>query len=302
MFVKKFNEKLKKITIEKFPYTNVIGLSRSILALGTLLTLLFNPLSNIVHEHIDNGLINPFLSEISTAKKYNFFLLLGFDNIIIMKWLAIIILGVTISGFYIKITSLLHWYIAISFLYFSSIIDGGDQIASILSLLLIPLLLTDKRKNHWSKTNPYQSPLNLFGLFSIWAIRLQVAVIYFHASVGKIPENEWSNGTAIYYWFNHSVFGMPIWFSSFVNQILSNSIMVSFATYGVIILEVMLFLGLTASIKYRKRLLILGLIFHLNIIIFHGIFSFFFSISAGLILFLYPTYQHLNLKLWFQKK
>ncbi len=36
--------------------------------------------------------------------------------------------------------------------------------------------------------------------------------------------------------------------------------------------------------------------------LYHGIFSFFFSICAALILFLYPTYQSISFKLWFLKK
>lgn len=296
------NKKIEDLSLKKFPYTNVVGLSRSIIALGTLLTLLFNPLSNIFHITIDNKIVNPLLNPISPLNNYNFFILVGFENIIFMKWIAICILLITISGYFIKITSILHWWISLSFLYFSSIIDGGDQIAAILTFVLIPLCITDPRKNHWNDIKHFSSSKNIIGLFSIWIIRLQVAIIYFHAAIGKFNVTEWSDGTALYYWFNHSVFGMPIMLSHFINPILSSYVLISFLTYGVILFEILLFLALTSSEKYRKIILPFAVAFHLGIILFHGIFSFFFSISAGLILYLYPTYHYLNFKLWFQKK
>ncbi|WP_345138819.1 sporulation-delaying protein SdpB family protein [Flavobacterium ginsengiterrae] len=300
--IEKINNRIKTSCLELFPYTNTVGFARSILALGTLLTLVLNPISILFHKKIDGTIINPVLNPIIPINKYNFFTLCGFDNIIYMKGLAIIILCITISGYFIKITSLLHWWVCISFLYFSSIIDGGDQIASILSFLLIPFCLTDPRKNHWMYIKPNDSAKNIIGLFSIWIIRIQVAIIYYHASLGKLSVAEWVNGTAIYYWFNHSVFGMPTGISAVMNKLLSNPIIVSLLTYGVIILEILLFLGLAASVKYRKTILCFGILFHFFIIIYHGIFSFFFSICAALILFLYPTYQSINFNLWYQKK
>ena len=300
--LEQINTKIKNVSIKLFPYTNVVGTARSILALGTLLTLVVNPISTLFHKTFDGKIINPMLNPMIPLNKYNFFVLFGFENIIYMKWLAIIVLSITISGYFIKLTSILHWWICVSFLYFSSIIDGGDQIAAIISFFLIPLCLTDPRKNHWTITEPFESQKNIIGIFSIWIIRLQVAIIYYHASLGKFAVEEWSNGTALYYWLNHSVFGMPTYISMLMNRLLSNYLLMTVLTYSVIILEILIFLGLTASIRYRKILLYFAIPFHLLIIYFHGIFSFFFSITAGLIIFLYPTYQSLNLKPWFQKK
>ncbi|MBS7233704.1 hypothetical protein KHA90_22060 [Flavobacterium psychroterrae] len=300
--IEKINSQIKTSCLELFPYTNTVGFARSILALGTLLTLIANPISLLFHKEIDGTILNPLLNPVIPINEYNFFTLLGLDNIIYMKLLAILILCITISGYLIKITSLLHWWICISFLYFSSIIDGGDQIAAILSFLLIPFCLTDPRKNHWKHIKPNDSAKNIVGLFSIWIIRIQVAIIYYHASLGKLSVPEWVNGTAIYYWFNHSVFGMPISISVFMNKLLSSPVIISLLTYTVLALEILLFLGLLASVKYRKTILCFGILFHFFIIVYHGIFSFFFSICAALILFLYPTYQSINFKLWFLKK
>ncbi|CAI9429391.1 HTTM domain-containing protein [Candidatus Ornithobacterium hominis] len=292
----KIENRIRLLTEKYSPFTNVVGLSRSLLALGLLLTLLSTDINTLVHKYNDGNLVNPLLNESVALNKYNFFILFGYDHLNLMKYLAIIILAIVISGFWFKITSFLHWWIAISFLYFSSIIDGGDQINAVISLMLIPVLLFDKRKNHWEKMNNEISVRGIIPIITIWIIRLQVALIYFQASVGKYFVPEWADGTAIYYWWNHTVFGMPIIISNSINFALSNSFVVSFITYSVLILEILIFLGLTANLKYRKIILFIGIFFHFSIIIFHGIFSFFFSITACLILFLYPTYQNINFK------
>ena len=295
------NLKIKRLSITKFPYTNVIGLARTVVAIGTLLTLIINPISNLYHKKYDGTLINEKLNGIDTFCKYNFFTILGDKYVNLMVYLAIIILLVTVSGYFIKITSLLHWWISISFLYFSSIIDGGDQIATILTFLLIPICLTDPRKNHWTKIKPFAATQNIFAIVTTWIIRLQVAVIYFHAAISKMAVPEWENGTAIYYWFNHSVFGQPQYLS-FINNFLSNYIIVSIATYGAIMLEIAIFLGLFAKMRYRQKILICGITFHFIIILIHGIFSFFFSISACLLIYLIPTHNNLNFNIWYPKK
>ncbi|WP_313000540.1 sporulation-delaying protein SdpB family protein [Chryseobacterium gleum] len=291
--------KLRVLAFRNSPYTNVVGLSRSLIALGTLLTLLVNPVDTLFVRKISGSFIIPPLQN-EFANKINFFYLLGNQDLALMKWFAIIILTIVISGYLQKITCLLHWWISFSFLHTAAVIDGGDQIATILTLLLIPICVLDNRKNHWSAKIEEYRVTNLISICFMYIIRLQVAIIYFHASVGKFAHPEWANGTAIYYWLHHSNFGMPDYFY-FLNPFLGNSFFVTGLTYGVLILELLLFLALFASKRYRLSILIVALIFHLFIILFHGIFSFFFSISAALILYLYPTNKNFELK-WSQKK
>ena len=280
------------------PYTNLVGLARSILAVGTMLTMMLNPAYYFFNKSVDGVYFNPLLDlEKVPMNHFNFFLIFGVDNAALMKWIAVLILLVVVSGYFMKITSILHWWIAASFMLSSSVLDGGDQIAAILSFLLIPICLTDPRKNHWHILKVKRiSPKNLLAILSVWLIRLQVAVIYFDASVGKFPAEEWANGTALYYWLNHSSFGITDIWRPLLNPILSDVFILPLMTYGVMLLELALFLALLASVKYRKRILPFALGFHFFIIIFHGIFSFFFSIAAAAILYLYPTYEHIVFK------
>ena len=294
MKLKLIEEKIKEFSVLNFPYTNIIGLARSILAFGTMLTLLSNKTSVLIQRSSEGDLFNPMLNPIAPINKFNFFLLFGVEYFPYMKILAIAILIIVITGYSIKVSSLLHWWVSISFFFCSSVIDGGDQITTILTFLLLPLCLTDKRKNHWEKTRPYSSTLNIVGLSSVYFIKLQIAIIYFHAAVGKLDVEEWSNGTALYYWFNHSFFGASDNLIPIINFSLSNSWIVTALTYGVLIFEVLLFLCLLASEKIKRMVLIPAILFHFLIIIFHGIFSFFFAVTAGLILYLLPINKPLK--------
>jgi antimicrobial peptide system SdpB family protein len=296
MQLTQLNNQIKSWSLSAYPYTNVIGIARSMVALGTLLTLLVNDISVFMPVHANGDLVSPLLNPLAPINQYNFFLLLGFEHVVIAKWIAIILLAIVISGYYPRITCLFHWWISISFIYFSTAIDGGDHIAAVLTLLLLPLCLTDPRRNHW-KTNHIKrnSPLNLFGLLSVYLIRIQIAGIYLHAATGKFASNEWMDGTSLYYWFNHSIFGMPAWIATLLNPVMSNSIGITAMTYSVIVLELMLFAAIGMSVSRRKKLLPFAIGFHFAIILVHGIFSFFFSIGAGLVLYLMDTSKNVSI-------
>ena len=296
-----FEDKLRQISLTNYN-TSLLGLSRSLLAVGTLLTLLINPTENFIYELQDGVYLNPLLSTVTGFNKYNFFLLLGFENIFIMKILAIILLLLVVSGYYIKLSSIFHWWICVSFIMFSSAIDGGDQIANNLTFLLVPICLFDKRLNHWHKSKSLlESNLNFIPITFALLIRLQMAVIYFHSATGKFNVPEWSNGTAIYYWLNHTVFGMPYLLEGITNELLENKFIVVTLTYCSMILELILFLSLGMNYSKRKYLFIPAIIFHFLIVVYHGIFSFFFSMAAGLIFLLLDASKNLKIKRYEQE-
>ncbi len=68
-------------------------------------------------------------------------------------------------------------------------------------LLLLLITLTDPRKWHWS-TSPLEGKRTLgkiTAFISYFVIRIQVAVLYFHSTVAKLSQQEWVDGTAVYY-------------------------------------------------------------------------------------------------------
>jgi len=119
-----------------------------------------------------------------------------------------------------------------------------------------------------------------------------MCLVYFHAGVGKIGKEEWSNGTAVYYWFNDPTFGMPDFVRPLLEPILANPLGVITVTWGVIFLEILLFMAIIMNDKPRYFLFYPGLAFHLLIIVIHGLFSFFFAMAGGLLLYLWVDNEY----------
>jgi antimicrobial peptide system SdpB family protein len=268
-----------------------LGLARSLLAFGTFLTLLVN------NPHLlFKSQVKPFLdNQLIPINFINLFILIPDQYIVYAKLLACLALLLVMSGWRPRLTCILHWYISACFLNAALDVDGGDQIASDLSLWLIPIGLLDNRKWHW--IDAYVLPRtelgyakNIFVNFNFLVIRLQMAVIYLHAAVGKFTVPEWINGSAIYYWSRHPEFGMGDTQFRLLRPLFQSSFLLFLLDWLVMILELLLFMGLVMDRKYYKKLFILGVCFHFFIIWIHGLVSFFFSMAGGLTLYFLVDY------------
>lgn len=213
--------------------------------------------------------------------------------------IAISILLLVIAGWRPRITGILHFWVAYSFLSASAVIDGGDQICSNLTLMLIPITLLDKRKNHWYRNNPSYSPYaNILSNLVYFVIALQISFIYLNAATSKFSVSEWSNGTAVYYWLIDPYFGLNSWQSWLLKPFIVNPIFIFIITWSVLAVELLLFAGIFIHKKYYKVLFFSGIILHLSFLLFLGLFSFFFAVTGGLVLYLlvpyisYKNYQY----------
>jgi len=268
------------------PFTNVYGLARAILAFGTLITILFNDIYTLFDKEIFTK-----LSELDTfLTKVNLFSLLGYENLLFSKIIIALILIVVIIGYFPRYTGILHWWVAFSYNSLSILIDGGDQLTSVLTFLLIPITLLDSRKNHWLNSNKKSSlNTNLIANIFIGIISLQMSIVYLQAAMEKLYKlNEWVSGTALYYYMNDPLFGTPDWLLTVLTPLL-NSKLVFFLSWSVIILELSLFCAFFMNKKKRLVLFYLGFLFHFMIILNFGLFSFFFAMLGGLIIYLLPT-------------
>jgi len=282
--------------MERFdPWAPTIGVARSCLALGTLLTLAFNhpdllfrPASGVPAEMVPNCI---------GLARWSLFCLLE-DHLNLARWIAVAGLAVVISGWRPRWTGVLHWWICVSFSASAMVVDGGDTVAGVLALLLIPVTLTDRRRWHWSRpslshthsssdppseTSPYMAWVALSALV---AIRIQVSGIYLHAAVGKVAVPEWADGTAMYYWLTDPTFGAPQWLSGIVGPLLTQPLSVSLLTWGVIVLEFFLFAALVMPRRAWHIPLVCGLGLHLSIALIQGLVSFGCSMVAALLLYL----------------
>jgi antimicrobial peptide system SdpB family protein len=266
-------------------FTNVYGLARSLLALGLLLTLLFN----------DIQLLLPYENYQHQIK--DLFLMFDYKYIRYLKIMLCVCLLWTISGYTPYITGIIHFWISYSFFHAINAVEGGDQISVGLSALLVPITLADNRVNHWGgrlirTRNSYYVDYFCYSCFIM--IKFQMCLLYFDSGVEKLKVSEWAGGTALYYWFTHHSFGAPEWLSHSIGYCFKNGWFVASLTWGVIALEVLLFAAIFMNQKQKLVLFVFALIFHFMIAIVHGLPTFGLAMSSGLILYLVPFDKNIN--------
>jgi antimicrobial peptide system SdpB family protein len=268
------------------PWTNVYGLARSVLASGLLLTILFSEESAIFYD--SSASINMVLP--ADLSKIGLFNILS-DQLLLAKFISIGALLWVISGYLPQVSCFFQWWVTFSFMISAPTMEGGDQINNIICLLLIPVCVFDNRLNHWYRAkDSNRTRRKLVAWSCIAVICLQISIIYFHACVSKFAVPEWSNGTAVYYWATHNIFGVSYSIKSVVSDLLSNSVIIILITWGTLLLELLLFAWIfVRRNRWNWRILfIAGVGFHFMIIVFHGLVSFFIAMLGALILYLVP--------------
>lgn len=271
------------------PWTNVYGTARSLLALCTLGTLLFSSTATLFRPALGVPPA-PYCDGIAAGSIY---CLVGPDQLWLARLVSIAVLIVVASGWRPRWTALPHWWVAASLAVSATIPDGGDQIAQLAALLLLPLCLTDPRRWHWQAAPAADSAAaaphwRVLGWSSVLVVRVQVAGIYLQAAVAKFGVEEWADGTALYYWMTDPAFGAPGWAEPLVAPIITSSAVVVF-TYGAMLLELVLFMALVMPRQRWAPLLVAGLVFHGAIALLMGLLSFGFAMAGCLLLYLRPV-------------
>ena len=268
------------------PWTNVYGLARSMLALATLLTLLADSGERLFHPLVvdDAGLFDR--GAVVGASLF----FLARHHLLAAKVLAIVVLLLVIVGWRPRITALPHWWVSYSFAASASMVDGGDLVASTLTLLLLPVALTDTRRWHWTGTGSAGVAASIAAQTGWMLIRVQIAVVYLFAAVLKFPSEEWSNGTALYYWWRNPSFGAP-GFLRPLTEWLGRTVLVVPVTWSVLLLELALAAALVAPLRFRARLLPVAILFHVGIALVHGMPTFALIMSGALVLYLRPAWR-----------
>ena len=276
------------------PWSNVYGLARSMLAVATLLTLLANPAGQLFHPLIVD---DPGIFDRRAIDGLSLFLLAR-EHLVLAKIVAVIILLLVASGWRPRLTALPHWWVSYSFAASASVIDGGDLVAATLTLLLLPVALTDRRRSHWRGIGDGNLAESVAAQTGLMLIRFQVSVIYLFAALLKLRSEEWANGTALYYWWTHPKFGTwgPFrWLTDLVGP----TRLVVPLTWGVLVLELCLAFALLAPVRFRNRLLPVAVLFHVGIALLHGLPTFALTMGAALVLYLRPVWRPFSLpELW----
>jgi antimicrobial peptide system SdpB family protein len=265
------------------PFTSVVGLARTMLALATAGTLAATAPQVIFSPAAEVAEIPPVCGAERAA---SLFCTLPREDLTLMRWAAVVLLLVVASGWRPRVTGVLHAWVAWSLQASGVLVDGGDQVASNLALLLVPLTLADARRWHWSDDDTSGSVARVVAQVSLFAARLQVAGVYFHAAAGKFGHEEWSDGTAVYYWFTHPFFGAPAWLRGPLTSALEVGVVVALIAWGTIVLEFFLAAAPWLPRRTQRMLFPMGVALHLGIVLIHGLVSFVTTMWAALVLLL----------------
>jgi len=284
------------------PWTNVYGVARTLLALSSALTLLFNESTTLFRPVA--GMLKHAPSCSTVAQKAALYCWSP-KHLDVTRLVAVGLFLLVASGWRPRFTGILHWWLALSYQLTGSTMEGGDQAAAVLTLLLVPVTLTDSRRWHWAPAPAPTRTLrlgasgrafaSLIALSAMLAIRVQVSGIYFHAAVAKLLVPEWQDGTAMYYWLNSPVFGAPALLRALLVPLMRQPAFLATITWGPILIELFLFMGIIASRPARRVLLVLGIGLHLGILFLMGLVTFSIVMFGALVLYLRPVDEPFHL-------
>jgi len=282
-----------------------LGLARTLLAAGTLGTLVFTDPTALMSP-LASGVVPPTCAGVTQAGLW-----CVTPNLGLGRWISVGILLIVASGWRPRLTAIPHWYVSWSLIANATVQDGGDQITTVLTLLLIPICLADSRRWHWAPSTLEVSTLDLdaapgirqiVGRTGLLLIQIQVAVIYLHSSIAKMGVPEWADGTAMYYWSRHPTFGAPGWLRPVMDLITDSPYGVTAITWGSVALEFALAIAIFLGPQAKRVLLGAGLLFHASIAVQMGLVSFLAAMSAALLLALLPAGHNAKWPLWVWKQ
>ena len=286
-----------QLSVDNNPWTNVYGLARTILAIAMMMTLAFNdvsiffrPISGRETFPLCEGAVSLFCTVPSDLTYLN-----------VLRWVCVLVLLIVASGWRPRITAIFHLWIAYSMQVSAVTLDGGEQVNLVMTLLLLPIALTDSRKWHWTKVENNSDALpnntinqRIIAIVSFHAIRFQIAILYLHSFIAKLFEETWIDGTAVYYFLQDPMVGLPPFLWNIVEPILTSSAVV-IPTWGTLILQMFLFGAFFAPKRHWKYYLMAAMFLHELIAVMLGLISFSMSMSAALILYLIPFESNLDL-------
>jgi antimicrobial peptide system SdpB family protein len=196
-------------------------------------------------------------------------------SLTVARTVSVLVLGAVVAGFSPRWTCVPHWYVSYSLCVSMTLPNGGEYVAQIATMLLIPVCLGDHRTWQWLRpASALSARWRGAGLAAMRVLQVQVFVIYAHAAWTKSMEQGWRDGTAEYVISFDPHYGLyPPVREAFLPLLSSPSVVMgaTWSTIGVEVAIAVLALG-----PRRMRLVALGLalLLHGGIVVLLGMPSF----------------------------
>ncbi len=270
------------------PWNVPLGVARAFLALGAGLTYLLTP-SDTLFTPVDGALSARCAASVGWMAWPCW---LPEDHVAGAQVVAGLLCLVIATGLFPAVAAVPTAFLLLALPLTSAAPDGGDQLAGILGVLLLPVSLTDWRRHSWTVEQPdavFRQRVFTADV-GIAFIKVQVSVVYLVACLGKLGSPEWANGTALYYWVRNNVFGAPWIFRPAAEWVTSQPPLVAALSWGTLVLEFSLAIAVFLPVRFRLRVLLpVALLFHVGIWLVLGVSSFAFVMFAALLLLVIPV-------------
>ena len=188
---------------------------------------------------------------------------------------AVAVLATVAAGWRPRWTCIPHWYITAGLAAGMTLPNGGERIAMIITLLLIPICLGDGRRWQW---RPPAEPLPPTWRGSAWAsvmvLRIQVMIVYAHGVLSKVSLPEWRNGDALYYALHDAYYGPMPPLRTALAVFSTDSAALTLLCWGVIAAEAAICLCMLTRHGPRRVGLPLAIALHGGIAVVLGLVSF----------------------------
>jgi antimicrobial peptide system SdpB family protein len=153
--------------------------------------------------------------------------------------------------------------------------NGGDAIAQITTMLLIPMCLGDNRVWQWTSPAQPLAPSWRGSAFAAHlALRVQISLIYLGAVSEKVADPMWQHGSALFVVAYHPQYGFPLPVRDLLAPVLNSYWCVAVLSWSVIVLQVGVALLILGRRRHRIVALVLGCGLHLGIMVLMSLVSF----------------------------
>jgi len=191
------------------------------------------------------------------------------------RWILVAVLLVAAVGYRPRWTAIPQLWAIYSIAVSITVPDGGESVGMVMSLLMLPILLTDNRTWQWSPpTKPLSPSGHAVAYAAFWAVRLQLAYIYLDTAISKFGVADWANGTAEYYFLRDNMFGVAKPWDGLLLALSKYPVIVIGMTWGALLVELLIAVCILGSDRWRKVGLVLDILLHGSIILLMGLWSF----------------------------
>lgn len=243
---------------------------RGTLVLAQLTILVATPYDALMQTLVGSG-AGPVCDGLRNASTY----CLGrsLPDGLVTSAMVLILVGVA-AGLAPTVMAVLHAWVAFSIAASISLPDGGDQAATVGTLLLVAVSFADQRRWLLSPLQPVAYWRRQVALAGLMVMRVQVAAIYFNAAIAKLFAPEWADGTAEYYVLRDPFFGASGPLAPMLQAATTLPAVTVSATWGAVIAEIVIGVLILCGARSRSIALVLCVALHGAIIITMGLWSF----------------------------